>query len=335
MRLKARFYVGLLCMLAVGFASCSDDDDDKGKGNDNGGVAQELPSSSDVGIKFPVQACMKNGYLRTYRYDGNGRMLACVSDEENFVYNSNPLSVHVTYSKNGSDANDWKSYENIRVNTSGFMTSCDGLYYEDHSYGEIESGSFSGTFTYNADGHILSEDGIMTCGDEENYEKWTMTFTWTDGNLMKIVTNSNYKNTEEEEEGTSQEIIEFAYDKTKYSNSGLYYFADVVGGTWLLDSPSFFYTGLMGRTTKNIPTSYTITYSENGEVDYSDSYMVSKVEYNADGSIRLISADYYDSSYSCELYYGYAGYPLPDWSYGVAPQLRMKGLRHYRTMLHR
>lgn len=70
-------------MLAVGFASCSDDDDDKGKGNDNGGVAQELPSSSDVGIKFPVQACMKNGYLRTYRYDGNGRMLACVSDEEN------------------------------------------------------------------------------------------------------------------------------------------------------------------------------------------------------------------------------------------------------------
>lgn len=326
--MKISKYLVCACIMGtalVGFSGCSEDDE-KDYDDGNGLPAQELPSVSNAGIKFPVLSFSRNGEVWSYCYDANGRMLSCESAWEKCAYKSNPLSVYATYGEKDSDG--WKSYENIRVNDGGFMTSCSGRYFESNG----ETGGFSATFTYDNEGHLLSEDAIMTeDGHEADYEKWTMNYTWIDGNLTKIVTNGSYKNTEEGEEGTDQEVVVFTYDMSRYSNSGIYYFADILIGTWLLDSPSFFYSGLMGRTTKNIPMSYTITYSEDGEEEYSDSYELSEVAYNADGSIKSIKCEYAaDYSYGTFCSYGYAAYSLPDMSYNVASQFHSRGLKRHR-----
>ena len=80
-----------------------------------------------------------------------------------------------------------------------------------------------------------------------------------------------------------------------------------------------FYSGLMGRTTKNIPTSVTRIDFDGNETTYN----TVAVNYNQDRSIQSIevqNVSSYGSSYTETYRFGYADYPIQQQSgYSATP----------------
>ena len=299
---KGTKWLSLALCLTAGFSlsACSDDDDEGGNGGAGSGVAaQQMPKVADAGIQFPVtQYSEYDTDINTFTYS-DGRMTGgSTSWESRYSITSNPLVLT-------EQADDYSgTYRNIRMNSNGFMTyaelsasgsdSYDGNWYERGSI----------TWRYDAEGHLLSESGKITDSSDGPYS-WICTYTWENGNLM----NAEYR--DEEDGEVYRYVCTFSYGDGQWDNPGVYpaHWINVSG----MEMPVLFYSGLMGRTTKNIPTSVTERDFDGDEESYRSTYNTVAVNYNQDRSIQSIevqNVSSYGSSYTETYRFGYADYPI-------------------------
>ena len=246
------------CLLAVGFASCSDDDEKKTDPTPPGDQATTTPDvSQDLGIQFPVTSI--NGSWEVFNYT-DGKLTSGTLSNPNgtFTISHNPLTIKVEmqYGDSG-DESSVETYTNIKVNDKGFATSA--TYQSTDVYdGETEKTNGQATMAYDADGHITEKQVNSTGpGYTENYK---ITYTWNNGNLLSVQVEDRYS--DNEESGVLTTIYKYTYGEGQ-PNPGIYF-----DGMWYMTYDFMWYAGLFGKTTKDIPTSVKYTEIEDGQVYY-------------------------------------------------------------------
>ena len=237
------------CLLAVGFASCSDDDEKKTDPTPPGDQATTTPDvSQDLGIQFPVTSI--NGSWEVFNYT-DGKLTSGTLSNPNgtFTISHNPLTIKVEmqYGDSG-DESSVETYTNIKVNDKGFATSA--TYQSTDVYdGETEKTNGQATMAYDADGHITEKQVNSTGpGYTENYK---ITYTWNNGNLLSVQVEDRYS--DNEESGVLTTIYKYTYGEGQ-PNPGIYF-----DGMWYMTYDFMWYAGLFGKTTKDIPTSVKYT----------------------------------------------------------------------------
>ena len=271
------------CLLAVGFASCSDDDEKKTDPTPPGDQATTTPDvSQDLGIQFPVTSI--NGSWEVFNYT-DGKLTSGTLSNPNgtFTISHNPLTIKVEmqYGDSG-DESSVETYTNIKVNDKGFATSA--TYQSTDVYdGETEKTNGQATMAYDADGHITEKQVNSTGpGYTENYK---ITYTWNNGNLLSVQVEDRYS--DNEESGVLTTIYKYTYGEGQ-PNPGIYF-----DGMWYMTYDFMWYAGLFGKTTKDIPTSVKYTEIEDGQVYYE--YEKTLVpHYNENGS--LASLEYWNAA---------------------------------------
>ena len=296
-----------LCLTA-GFtlSSC---DDDEGEGGGGGGTpAQQPPKVADAGIQFPVtQYSEYSSYVETYTY-ADGRITGGSTPYgTQYSITQNPLTL-TSISGSGSET---QSLYNIQSNGSGFMTYAQCSYsYSDSTASDYENGSIR--WEYDAEGHLLKESASITESSDGPYS-WTCTYTWQDGNLMTAEYSYN------EDGDVWRTGCTFTYDTNKWSNTGVFpaHMIDISG----LEIPILFYSGLLGRTTKNIPTSVTESDYEGDSITWSQTYITTDVDYNDDTSVRSVETEN-GYGYTETYRFGYDAYPINTPSYSAATAMQ-------------
>ena len=284
------------CLLAVGFASCSDDDEKKTDPTPPGDQATTTPDvSQDLGIQFPVTSI--NGSWEVFNYT-DGKLTSGTLSNPNgtFTISHNPLTIKVEmqYGDSG-DESSVETYTNIKVNDKGFATSA--TYQSTDVYdGETEKTNGQATMAYDADGHITEKQVNSTGpGYTENYK---ITYTWNNGNLLSVQVEDRYS--DNEESGVLTTIYKYTYGEGQ-PNPGIYF-----DGMWYMTYDFMWYAGLFGKTTKDIPTSVKYTEIEDGQVYYEYEKTLGP-HYNENGS--LASLEYWNAAGYVERTYtfGYNG----------------------------
>lgn len=192
-----RFIKGLgiiaIASMTIGFAACGDDDDDPepnpivnpdGNGSGNDGQANGTITSINGTHLTGV------GPYR-FKYDTEGRVASVYYGNDpaiTFDYASGKLCFYDTY-----DDEDDIEVQDVRFTKEGYLAGFSGSWDEidDDGYRYVGSGYCS--FSYNSDGNLV--EAVYESNDKEigpdgtftEYDKHTCTFTWTDGNLVKMV----------------------------------------------------------------------------------------------------------------------------------------------------
>ena len=293
-KLKKCVFVCAAGLLAAALPSCSNEDEESGGTISYGKLASEVPPVANAGIQFPVtgiyhqstnygNASLAQAYL--YR---DGRMVGGYESQnrETIEFSSNPLAVKITSSY--SSYEETEEFKNIKVNSDGFITSCEWEYWEDYE-GEQWWDKTTITLAYDGEGHLILEKYRNT--DMDGYwENGTISYTWENGNLVKTEGVSVSSEDEEDDDWRYTEELTYDEDETRYLNTGVWHFYDyqTVGNAGNFYD-AFLYAGLLGRPTKNIP----LTYKES---QYFDNeyyvYTTTGVSYNQDESVASISSIY-------------------------------------------
>ena len=292
-KLKKCVFVCATGLLAAAFPSCSNEDEESGGTISYGKLASEVPPVANAGIQFPVtgiyhqstnygNASLAQAYI--YR---DGRMAGGYEcqNRETIEFSSNPLAVKISSSY--SSYEETEEFKNIKVNSDGFITSCEWEYWENDE-GEQWWDKTTITLAYDGEGHLILEKYRNT--DMDGYwENGTISYTWENGNLVKTEGVSVSSEDEEDDDWRYTEELTYDEDETRYPNTGVWHFYDLgdVGNDSFYDA--FLYAGLLGRSTKNIP----LTFKENQYFD-EDYYVYTTtgVNYNQDGSIESIHSIY-------------------------------------------
>ena len=313
---KGTKWLSLVLCLTAGFSlsACSDDDDEGGNGGAGSGVAaQQMPKVADAGIQFPVtQYSWYPSEMETYTYS-DGRMTGGNdTGGTRYSISTNPLVL------TEQDDDRTITYKKIKVNGSGFITYAE--FSDVGSWGSVnwlETSSF--TLTYDADGHLVSQSGNYY--EDSEFSTWTDNYTWENGNLVRL----EEKCWNEDGEMDYSSVYTFAYDNDQWTNSGIY-FSPFMGGLMEWDN-IWFCSGLLGQTTRLIPTSVT----ENG----GETYNTTAVNYNPDGSVQSIemqNVSSYGSSYTETYRFGYADYPIQQEQSGYSAAPAKKSPKAVRSM---
>ncbi len=272
------YAAGAACLLAACLAAACGDDDD-----DGGGAAGGMPPVADAGIKFPVTAIYWGNYPEppeaSFSYE-NGRMTSFIDDDERYIISENPLTV-----KQFEGDDIYEEYKNIRVNGMGFITSYD---FDGRDGYDVWSGNF--TAEYDGDGHEVRETYREQVSEEDEVFGYTITteFTWKDGNIIKV----SQKEKDEESGGYDLMEWEITYDEEgRYPNPGVWSFFSDYSYSWEEGLIGFYYGGLMGKPTKDIPVKCVFTETLEAHDSHPDTYTIADVEvdYNDDGSVDRIS----------------------------------------------
>lgn len=335
---SVKWLCAALCLAAgFGLSACSDDDEGgEGGGAVSGVAAQQMPLVADAGIQFPVtQQCPEGLYweMQTYTY-ADGRM----TGGNNFTISTNPLEL-----TNDGDVliRDIDVLRNIKVNGDGFIVYAD-IYDEDDNGTMAKWASCH--FEYDADGHLVREHGTWDESLDNSTYQYTCTYTWENGNLVK----AKYSDRRNSDGDTYTYTCTFTYDADRWLNPGIYP-PTFIDASFMDDWPFLFYSGLLGRTTRNIPATFTEENSEEG----SCSYTTTAINTNQDGSIASWVLNgirqYYDENddlylepyeFSTTYLYGYADYPISqEESYYAAPSVKggqsAKSPKKARRMMRR
>ena len=303
-------WFSLTLCLAAGFSllACNDDDGDEG-----GNGVQQPPKVTDIGIQYPVtQYINQSEEMETYTYS-DGRMTGGYSTSgASFLISYNPLVLMEQHEEYSS------TLRNIKINDSGFMTYAETSSSEplpDENW--YENGSI--TWTYDAEGHLLSENGNITDSSDGPYA-WSCTFYWSDGNLIS----SEYR-LKEEEGHEFRQLYAWSYGGNQWPNSGVYpeRFIQATG----TELPVLFYSGLLGKTTRLVPTAVTVREMEGDTETYRWEYSTIDVNYNGDRSIRSVEVALEGNPDYSDIYlFGYAGYPI-EWTSGNTSVLAKKPVK--------
>lgn len=326
--MKKIFWFAACCLLTTGFTACNDDDDENGNGNGNGN-GTETPGTTppdvttDLGIQFPVTSIGSDE--RAYFQYTDGRLTSGYTDGDlNFTISQNPLVINSSWTD--EDGGFTETYNNIQVNGSGFITSAN--YTATDTYeGETYHYTATATAQYDADGHITEKKVNMR--DEESTDNWTITYTWTDGNLTRIFINEQYT---ESGYGTenSTETYEYTYDPdpAKNPNTGIYLYE-----MWYNTYDFMWYAGLLGKTTRNMPTGMTCVYTgDDGSETYRQTYTFT-TSYNSDNAVASLEYRTPGATYPYRIFtYGYDG-TNPQTSYASWQKKGMKAKKGFRARL--
>ena len=321
---KGAKWLSLALCLTAGFSLSACSDDDEGSGNTGGGGV------TNAGIQFPVtQIADEDGPATTYYEYSNGRMtggsygsvsLGIVTWDHPFSFSYNPLVITEEETEPGFSY--LCTMSNIKLNGNGFMTYAE-FSSRTSSGDDVERDNGSATWEYDSEGHLISESG--NGNDSYGPYSWNWTYTWENGNLTKI------EYYDDMGDDAYHFVSTLTYEESLWKNTGVYpgyIFGCFIGNDYL------YYSGLLGRTTKLIPTSIT---DVNGS--YTEIYTVKEVNYNPDGSIRrIVVADQNGNTrYETERY-GYADYPIQQEQsgYSVAPSKKsskaFRGMKARRMM---
>ena len=317
-------WVFALCLLPMGFLSCGDGDEDMteldGSGNngESSGVVSDgtqPPLLADVGIRFPVTSIDNNGSSTIFFHYSNGRLSA--------IYNEEGETLAVSW----GDDDIW---ENIKVNQDGFITSTQYKFNEKDGSYEV-----NGTvrFEYDATGHCIKEITEEKYIYNENYLGVVMEYvtlvvnhTWQDDNLVNSYMTYSLEDTffNAQNEYHSYERYEsdfrYFYDGDKNPNSGIHFAgyyrgnSDFGFGGWDYYGVFNYYSGLLGRLSRNIPVrfDYTCYYESSSGSNRSTSYSINlQTDYNENGSIHAIT-QFFDGPnvYISKTPFGYDTIPL-------------------------
>lgn len=241
--MKTRFYYDLgqarSVMLALlfmvcgaGFVSCGSDDDEEG-----GGGSTNLPT---IDANEQIASIYDSDNDIIFNYKDGVMTGGQIVEGGSFTITSSGI----VYEEGGSDELYRETYTIKKRNSFGAVTSADVKCVE-VGYGEQYTGNGTMTASYDSDNHLTSMNFSVSDGDFSESIKFT--FTWSGGNLLKAV----YEYVEEEYGYVykDEETYVYEYGSDAVSNSGVY-----IPG-FLTDMEYICYSGLLGRPTKNIPTS--------------------------------------------------------------------------------
>ena len=268
----------IIAMVMCLFAACSDDDEDKTPQGPTMTYAGKLPS--------------KVGNY-SFVYDDNGR---CVQ-----VKSGSYVLGEIDYDKGILISDDEEA--KVSFTGKGYIKSIKASWdYKD------EDGSYKGSgeisFSYNGDGQLTSYSESSSESGKEDGESFSFkgtykaTYTWKNGNLVKVVTEEMDTEDGEKSEAGSTCTIEYGDQKNELGqySVGL---ADVLD---MEDADIFAYVGMLGKASSYFPVSYTEEWYEKDSDGYEnegkhDSNMT--YSFNSDGTIatEYVNGRSYNYSY--------------------------------------
>ncbi len=277
--------------LSVLFISCSDDD--------NGGSG--TPSSdnavitTDDGEKLMVKSVLDrwgNGVTYTYNEQWLPTSASCWDDYTyNFTYESSKMlcTMAVKYLDEGEiDENELT----FSFNSAGYVSKMEVKETYDYDY-ESGSGSGSISYSYDNDGHLTAASGTVSGkGTEDGYTysytiNLSATLTWTDGNFTKFSMTREYKESGYSFKETETGNFEYGSEENVYKQPTMAY-GFSISELWGEEFDLMF-TGLFGKGTTMLPTSYASTYSdEEGSYSNTETFSYTK---NDDNTIHTEVAD--------------------------------------------
>lgn len=329
--MKKNLLYTTFCLFALGLGSCSESDNniDIDKPNGSGSVIPDEEESTGVipttdktlGILFPVTSITTEEGISTFEYQNN-KMVQGISRYPyygwrnfDFQIKENPLRINITlYDDYGEYVNATESvgFTNIKTNKYGFITEAQMKFIseEETSSGKIE-------VNYNSKGYITKQKYYEQFAG--GYNLLTIDFSWNNDNLKQMSVYWEEKNDYDDytEYQYESDIYTFEYssNSSQNPNTGIYFWRGLYEDDVLYDF--LWYSGLFGKTSKNIPISATDKFSwkevvSGHERAHEEGEECTDVEtfYNQDGSISSIKylTEYSDSTeeiYQHIYYYGY------------------------------
>ncbi|WP_294553159.1 DUF4595 domain-containing protein [uncultured Bacteroides sp.] len=193
----------------------------------------------------------------THTVSSSYKTVAQINREEKFVY--------IVKTRDGGQSNMTARFT---TNASGYIITLNEEYFW--------------TFTYNPNGNMTQAKGTSS----DNSIKYTINYTWANGNLMKrdCLVNQTFSSGSSY---NSTDTYTFDYNHEQ-TNSGLD-IQDIIVTSNPID-PYYFYAGLLGRASKNIPTSYDEKLlAPDGNNMYRSSIECS---YDSNKNINMVITDY-------------------------------------------
>ncbi len=251
------FALAILAMgVCMNLTSCNDDDDDS-KGSLRGDAS--IITTDDYKQWVVTYA---NEY--NYSYDNNGQCIKIgdnwdLSDPKNPIYN---------------ESTSWIYNGKFSYTGSGYVSKMSLNADYERGGKAVENDNISISISYNKSDQITKISTSRTWEDyddgSKDVNKETSTLSYVDGNLINIYISGSYdSNVFEGQWYTSKGTYEYTYtfeygnEENKYWQNLQYrcfydYGSEYIG--------SFAPIGWLGKGSKNLPTSYSYTYTENGSV---------------------------------------------------------------------
>ena len=273
-------------LATTGFVACGDDDDDDDAVNGGSGSGSGSSVASGLRVTRVGEWSLD--------YDGSGRLIS-IDDNYGFktVINGNKMAL------------DYKGvqvdFATLSFNGSGYISKIEMKLDEQYDAGD-QSTVYN--LSYNGDGQLakVTATGKGNYYDEDDGQvsysgKATLTLSYSNGNLMTYTIKSEESGTRN---GRSYNLItaidaDFTYGQQENKFWQLpYHVADEIGVLGDFSGPVAC-AGLLGKGSALLPTSYTVTETDNdtGEVEnYNDTYRLT-FELNEDGTIKSEAQNHY------------------------------------------
>lgn len=330
--MKKKLLYTTFCLFALGLGSCNESDNniDIDKPNGSGPVIPDEEESTGVipttdktlGILFPVTSITTEEGISAFEYQNN-KMVQGTSRYPyygwrnfDFQIKENPLRIDITlYDDYGESVNTTESvsFTNIKTNKYGFITEAQMKFKSEE---ETISGKIE--VSYNSKGYITKQKFYEQF--VSGYNLVTADFIWKNDNLKQVSVyyeeKDNYDDYTEYQYESDIYTLEYSSNPSQNPNTGIYFWRDLYEDDIFYDF--LWYSGLFGKTSKNIPISATNKYShklvnsnENTTVvNKEDGHINIETFYNQNGSISSIKqlTKYSDSPeeiYQYIFYYGY------------------------------
>lgn len=327
--MKRILFYTTCCFWALAFSSCNESDHniDTETPDESGptisgeeGSSGSIPTTDKIlGIPFPVTSITEDAGQSSFIYHNN-KMIQGKSRypyygfrNYDFQIKEQPLQINITLYDEYDNSETQLSYTDIKTNKYGFITEAA---YKYKSNGTITNGKLEAS--YDSKGYMIKQEINEQFGNE--YVLFTADYVWEKENLkqLSIYFEEKYDYDEYQERQYESDIytLEYSNNASQNPNTGIYFWRDIYGG----DDATFdfmWYSGLFGKTGKNIPISATNKYSwkivksgsniineeGEGEEEQGEEYTDIKAFYNQDGSISSIQYSY-DNDYEF-IHYGY------------------------------
>lgn len=265
--------IGLACvaMSVMPLASCGGDDDDD--------VTPPNEIETETGMRLTRVGNYEFNYDSKGRCNGVDYIGSSYGDIDNISINWDKGEISVI---DGDDS----MYENplkFKTNGDGYITNFSQSWDYKDEYGSYK-GNGEAKLAYDKSGHLTKATFDSKENGVDEGEKYTFsgksvyTFTWQNGNLVKI--ESSWEENEDGDRETGVESYDISYNNVEnafnqWSQGILYYAFDI-------DLSQLGHVGMFGIGTANFPTTI-----EEREDSYSHSYSLS---FSTD-SIGLISSE--------------------------------------------
>lgn len=245
------------------FSGCSDDDD-------------KIPQGPAITYAGKLPSKVGN---YTFFYDENNR---CTKIEQY----SNAYA-EIDYDRGLLIMDDEET--DISFNSDGYVTNISGSWnYSEDDYSSKGSGKVS--ISYNGNGQLVSYSVSYSESGKESGESYSSkgtykaTYTWKDGNLVKVVTKGEETWDGEKEEYGSTYTVEYGEEKNEL---GQYTLAQVRVSD-IEDAEIFALVGMFGKASAYFPVSYTEKYYEKYSGNEEESEYSGNMRYvlNSDKTIK-------------------------------------------------